>query len=185
MTFSIYAISWDAFRSLKCHNVIIRFYVCIETALRHIYTHLPNPSIVSSRSACHENADRPSIFIEHRINVITEHVNDVSVELEHLPRLKCQTDVRQTVTLKVVCTFSLELWRWYWLLNSPISFYDEERWDVSGLGRLYNLYVDVKPFASSIAIDLICLPTRNRKRIKFHLQCSFQCLDALDAIVLS
>lgn len=27
--------------------------------------------------ACHENADKPSIFIEHLINAITEHVNDI------------------------------------------------------------------------------------------------------------
>lgn len=47
------------------------------------FMHAPRLSSIRSRRfffldtiACHENADRPSIFIEHLINVITEHVND-------------------------------------------------------------------------------------------------------------
>lgn len=84
--FQFNVISRDAFCSLKCHNVIIRFYACIgierETEREGKRCCSLHICCLMLQSPCHENADRPSIFIEHLINVITvEHVNDVSVEL--------------------------------------------------------------------------------------------------------
>lgn len=84
--FQFNVISRDAFCSLKCHNVIIRFYACIgserETETERKRCCSLHICCFMLQSPCHENADRPSIFIEHLINVITvEHVNDVSVEL--------------------------------------------------------------------------------------------------------